>query len=509
MTDKPLALSTLAAILLAAPRLVLCDGVVLKEDYQVLQRDAGDRVTVSLRVPKERAGAAYLVRVDDAGGKTARSISAKAGEADADGASLTVDDLPVGGPYTITLAPEGGPDKVEQVYRQILVGDIWILGGQSNMFGIDVIKESLPALPQLNFLNLLHFEKNAHWCEGLPPIHRIPDALAPSYLKNQHPQWTSEQIQETIRSKTPIGGTDCSYFFARKLSEESDVPVGLIPCATGAALAHWNPDNRDKNRYGFLAHHVASAGGRVKGMLFFQGEQDAIFGDENETVTKPSLIGPITTYGDQFIHFVEALRKEFGGPEMPAIYAQICRHHNSPPDRSRGWEIVREQQRTIPDRLVNAHCVPSIHLNVMDGIHMDYDSLKAIGEQMATLALPYVKKGIAPRQEIRLRSATMGPGHRPRIVVEFSGVDGHLQSAGKPTGFMLKEKETGKPLDWVYKTEFDPERPATVILHATSLPGRDVALYYGAGVAPYVNIVDDRGMSLPAFGPISVQPAVP
>ena len=75
--------------------------------------------------------------------------------------------------------------------------------------------------------------------------------------------------------------------------------------ATGAALAYWNPDEREQNRYGFLAHHVESAGGRVKGMLFFQGEQDAIFGDEAETLTKPTLIAPIATYGDQFIRFVE------------------------------------------------------------------------------------------------------------------------------------------------------------------------------------------------------------
>ncbi len=39
---------------------------------------------------------------------------------------------------------------------------------------------------------------------------------------------------------------------------------------------------------------IASAGG-VKGLLFFQGEQDAIFGDETQTVRKPSLIDPLRT----------------------------------------------------------------------------------------------------------------------------------------------------------------------------------------------------------------------
>jgi len=41
-----------------------------------------------------------------------------------------------------------------------------------------------------------------------------------------------------------------------------------------------------------------------------------------------------------------------------------------------------------------------------------------------------------------------------------------------------------------------------VILWTTKMPDQDVALYYGAGPAPYVNIVDDADMPLPAFGPV-------
>ncbi len=427
-----------------------------------------------------------------------------------DGArGVVIEKLAVGGPYAITGAASGGAEKGRVRFRNNLEPELWILVGKTNKFGIDGIKEPLQALSYLNMLNVLHFEKDAHWCAGEPPIHRIPEPFAQFTLKAQHPEYSDAKIREILDNKTPIGGIDCSYFFARKLYAESGVPVGLIPCATGAALAHWNPDERDQNRYGFLAHHVTSAGGRVKGMLFFQGEQDAIFGEETKTVTKPTLIAPITTYGDQFIHFVEALRKEFGGPHMPVIYAQICRHHNSPVDRSRGWEIVREAQRTIPERLASAHCVPTIHLDLMDGLHLDYDSLKTVGEQMAYLALPYVKEGISPRTEIRLKSAAFSGGLRPRIVVEFTGVRGRLKSEGKPTGFVVKEKQTGKPLDWIYKIEFDPARPSTVILHATSIPNPDIVLYYGAGVAPYVNIVDDSGMSLPAFGPVDVNQAEP
>jgi sialate O-acetylesterase len=502
--------ATLSLLITLALSADCTDHVLLKEDYQVLQRNSADESTCTVVLPATlQIDGSLAITVEDSSGKRIRQFKPAPIDLRDGDRGVVIENLPVGGPFTITIAASGKPEKDGLRFRNILVGDVWILGGQSNMFGIDVIKEELPALPYLNTLNLLHFEKDAHWCAGMPPIHRIPEPFAQHTLKSQHPEYSDEKIREILDNKTPVGGIDCSYFFARKLFAESGVPIGLIPCATGAALAHWNPDERVQNRYGFLAHHVESAGGRVKGMLFFQGEQDAIFGDESKTVTKPTLIAPITTYGDQFIHFVEALRKEFGGPDMPVIYAQICRHHNSQVDRSRGWEIIREAQRTIPERLVKSHCVPSIHLGLMDGLHLDYDSLKTVGEQMAYLALPYVKEGIPPRTEIRLKSAAFSGGLRPRIVVEFTGVRGGLKSEGKPTGFVVKEKQTGKPLDWIYKAEFDPSRPSAVILHATSIPNPDVVLYYGSGAAPYVNIVDEGGMSLPAFGPVEVKQSEP
>ncbi len=158
-------------------------------------------------------------------------------------------------------------------------------------------------------------------------------------------------------------------------------------------------------------------------------------------------------------------------------------------------------QRRLPETLEHTHCVPSIDLDVMDGLHLDYNSQARMGERMARVALSYTKKGVPKRSEIRLKAVTRVASPKPRIVVEFSGVSGKLHAPGRPTGFSFK-KATGETLDWIYKAEFDPERPGTVVLWTTSIPGRDAALYYGAGPAPYVNILDDDDMAIPAFGPI-------
>ena len=54
----------------------------------------------------------------------------------------------------------------------------------------------------------------------------------------------------------------------------------------------------------------------------------------------------------------------------------------------------------------------------MDGIHLDYDSHRRLGQRMAYLALQYAKSGVAPRTEIRLRSIRISAATgRPALAV--------------------------------------------------------------------------------------------
>jgi sialate O-acetylesterase len=496
-----LIVSIIAAAVTPAPP----ERVILKEDFQVLQRDAKELAFCLATLPAGTPpDTRFIVTVERDDGRMIRREESSSIQVVGSTRGVAIDSLPTGGPYTIRIAPAERPAEPARQFAHILVGDIWLLGGQSNMYGIDVVKEHLPALPWLNMLNVRHIDRDAHWCAAVPPIHRIPEAFAAFTLRSQHPDFTDDRIRDIVASGEPVGGIDCSYFFARKLHAESGIPIGLIPCATGGSLSIWDPDGANGNRYDFALHHVKSAGGKIKGLLFFQGEQDAIFGDVEKAVTKPSEIGPLSTYGDRFARFIEGLRADVRDPSLPVIYAQICRHHNGPEDRATAWEMVREAQRRLPDRVAKTHCVPSIDTTLMDGLHLDYDSLKRVGERMARLATPYVTASIQPRTEIRLKLVMRISGARPALVVQFSGVSGRLHAPGRATGFVLKTA-AGKTLDWIYKVEFDPARPNAVILRTTSLPGRDAALYYGAGAAPYVNITDDEDMPLPAFGPIALE----
>ena len=502
----------------------------LVEDHQVIQRDNDNTGTCCVAVPNDlKKETRFGVTVtDDAGTRVVRRENVAMETVANDAKAVVIGGIPVGGPYLIKVVAQPGSDgdsgrKFE--FRRILVGDLWLMAGQSNMYGSIPIEQDLPTLPYLNMLNFELIREEPHWCAGVPPIHRYPTELgAANMLKKQYPRATEAEIEEMVKNKVPAGGIGPGYFFAKTLYEQSGVPIGLLPFAIGAALADWDPDKPNQGRYGFVQRQMAKIGGRAKGVLWYQGEQDAIFGHDTETITEPSLIYPVSTYAGEYKTLVEALRRDCHNPKMPIILAQIHGQYYPPYFaaegyaeqhaeqkaisgnllRGRGWEKMREIQRLLPETIPRVHTVPTIDLGVADGIHLDYQAYTILGPRMAYVALPYVNKDVPPRTEIRLTSARWIGG--AQIVVEFDGVAGKLLAPGKPTGFTLRNSKTGLDESWIFKVEFDAARPNVVLLRANgAVPRIQMQLCYATGPAPYANVMDENGMPLPAFGPIQIE----
>ena len=59
----------------------------------------------------------------------------------------------------------------------------------------------------------------------------------------------------------------------------------------------------------------------------------------------------------------------------------------------------------------------------------------------------------------------------------------------------------------IYRVDFDPTDPAVVLLRSTGGidSHADTHLVYGGGTNPTCNIVDDKDIPLPAFGPLKVR----
>ena len=80
--------------------------------------------------------------------------------------------------------------------------------------------------------------------------------------------------------KTRHKGAGLGLPFAVALVESTGVPVGLVACAHGGtSMEQWNPAKKEqggKSLYGSMLRQVKLAGGKVKGVLWYQGESDAI-----------------------------------------------------------------------------------------------------------------------------------------------------------------------------------------------------------------------------------------
>ena len=112
---------------------------------------------------------------------------------------------------------------------------------------------------------------------------------------------------------------------------------------------------------------------------------------------------------------------------------------------------------------------------------------------------------------------------RMRIRVRFNGINGLLLFKGRPSGFQLRfpginindvDNNWGTGLyPAIYRIDFDPDDSSSVLLYASYwnpsqtddwLKDQKGYLVYGAGLNPYCNIVDEKDIPIPAFGPMEI-----
>lgn len=127
--------------------------------------------------------------------------------------------LTVGGPYKLAVESENG-EKL--ILDDILSGDIWLCAGQSNMqYTLNMLQYKETPDDQYN-------QTNIRLCSVWVDRDYIPKTNL------IYAAWNTVN-RETARNFSAVG-----YFFARFLSENSDVPVGIISSNLGAtAIETW------------------------------------------------------------------------------------------------------------------------------------------------------------------------------------------------------------------------------------------------------------------------------
>jgi hypothetical protein len=402
-------------------------------DYQVLQRDGDGKARV---------------RLDD-------------GE---------VLELPVGGPYEVGAG------------RQVLVGDLWVLAGQSNMEGVGDIVDIESPSPFVH-----SFQSCERWAIAEEPLHWLTESPRGVHhaLLGRDPLPESAEQRDPTRGK----GVGPGLAFAKEYYARTGVPVGLIPSAHGGtSLEQWDPALRDRggdSLYGATVERVAAVGGKIAGILWYQGESEANPQNAEHFHERASAL-------------TEAFRRDLQHPDLPFYYVQIgCVFGDTGQDWSwspEGWNAVREAQRRLAGLLPGSGMVTAIDLELDDLIHIGTQGQIRLGRRLARVA--------TGRPTPDLVGASV---EGSCVRVTFSGIDGRLRAAGRPSGFSLRDA-AGRELPMVYKTTLDG---ATAVLHLAfdaqyneaKLP-EGTQLWYGWGCGPYCNVTDDADMAIPAFGPL-------
>ncbi|MDR3708880.1 MAG: sialate O-acetylesterase [Capsulimonadaceae bacterium] len=450
------------------------------QDHMVLQRTQAN-VSAAAFAGSSSAKGNVLATVRDDDGEIVqgfdRAIVGIAGDGVVCG---EIAGVPIGGPYEIMIEIEASGYSVE--FADVLVGDVWVMAGQSNMEGCGAILQALPPHPMVHA-----FYMDDHWDVARDPVNDLSITVDPVHT----------DLRDGVRPLPLVTrGTGPGPSFGQEMYRLTGVPQGLIASAHGGtSMNQWSPELKDQgghSLYGATVRRVTKNGGRVAGILWYQGCSDA----------SPVDASPI--YTDRMKALIGAMRRDFGNEALPVAIVQIGTLTDSWGD-SEGWNGIRRQQYDLPDIVPNVTMVTAIDLPLDDIIHLSGEGQNRLGRRLAK-ALHALIDGIgtAPVKVSGLSLAANSIHEGMDIIVKFSNVENALRAADRASGFSLVDK-TGierRP----YRVDLaDDTATLRTCMDLTLLQTLD--LYYGYGVNPYCNIVDGEDRGLPAFGPIPLASA--
>lgn len=141
-------------------------------------------------------------------------------EADASGKwSVKMEPFKYGGPYDLTVKGKNN----EIVYRNILIGDVWVCSGQSNMeWTVKDVDNSAVEISEADYPFIRSFN--------------VLKDMSTTPKEDFEGAWTVCSPQ-TVKDYSAV-----AYFFARKLFKETGIPVGIINSSWGGTdIETWIP----------------------------------------------------------------------------------------------------------------------------------------------------------------------------------------------------------------------------------------------------------------------------
>lgn len=347
------------------------------------------------------------------------------------------------------------------------------------------------------------FSSAGQWSIAQDPLHWFWESITAVHQELRRAGMTEADRQisdaewarrERAARKT---GAGLGIAFGKAMADATGKRIGLIAAAHGGtSLEQWNPRYKSMgghSLYGAMLERIRLAGGTLRGTrsVWYQSESDT------------TLIDLANSYERRFDEWVASVRSDTGIPDLPVIAVQIGRVVE-PPTREGiwlGWDIVREAQRTLPQRTANATVTTAVDLPLVDLIHIDTGGLIRLGKRMARLAL--AGKQIGP-QVTSIQKITSPAGMGNAIRVRFEGVSGGwvCNNPSRIHGFEVRipNADSRAPL-YVVNAFIERSGGADVAIVLNREMDLDTRLGYGLGLNPTCDLVDAADTPLLSFLP--------
>jgi sialate O-acetylesterase len=461
------------------------------------------------------------------------SSQRKTAKADADGQwTLELEPMAASNePRQLTVTSSSG----SKIFENVLVGDVWVCGGQSNMFQPNVENSTggAEALKTADLPLLRIFSTSLMWA---------PEPQRDDFPVDAKPAW--KVCDPEVAAKTSA----LPFYFGREILAQTNRPLGLLIVPLGASVAEsWIP-MADLEKDADFAEYVASCKGwmanyperrerykkeladwearktaaeaagepfkerrpsdingelfprfwvgamhnayiaplrdlSVKGVIWYQGESNA----NRFAGTKGDLEG----YLKVMEILIDSWRRGFGNPNLPFLQVQLSMfnwndfNNRRPrnPNVPGGWSVIREAQEKSAKSIPGSGLVVSWDIGQKDDIHPI--NKRPVGERLAHLALRdvYGEKDIVAD----------GPAYESHSIendairVRFAHTHGGLKTKGDtPLGFAIAGED--RKFHWaeaVIEGEEvlvrSPEVPKPVAVRFAYIQFQDTDLFNAAG----------------------------
>lgn len=291
-----------------------------------------------------------------------------------------------------TLIVSSQKENISIELKDVLVGDVWLASGQSNMARsmrtYDVAKKEITGVEN----------------RGIRIFH-VDDAVAadePSY--DMQGEKSFQMAWQIAEEKYLMEFSPAGYFMADRLSRDLHVPIGVIHAGLGATeiaswLPHWYVNATPK-----LAHYLDASykANQIKDkdlkrnftspLRRTSGLYNGIVAPLNEFILKGFIWcqgesnskSPLL-YRSEFPGMIQAWRKDFGQGDLPFLFVEIAPHGDVSWDGTGQFKAFLREAQSQALSLPNTGMVTTVDIGEFLDIHPQ--DKRTVGERLARLSM--------------------------------------------------------------------------------------------------------------------------